>query len=81
MSQEDKNALSEEFLDKLRYFMQDNDARRASRNMRTVFFDYLRFQQGNLDTQFDYILNDVEVTIKLLELIADESKQWRDKVT
>src|SRR4051794_33236526 len=81
MSQENKSALSEEFLDKPRYFIQDNDAQRASRNLRAVFFDYLRFQQGNLDTQFDDILNDVEATIKLLELIAGENKEWREKVT
>lgn len=78
--QGDKTTFSEEFTDKLRYFIQDNDALRAIRNLRAVFFDYLRFSQGNLDTQFDYIVNDVEATIKLLELIAGESKEWRDKL-
>ena len=78
--QGDKKAFSEEFTNKLRYFIQDNDALRASRNARAVFFDCLRFQQGNLDTHFDDILNDVEATIKLLELIAGESKEWRDKL-
>lgn len=79
--QGDKTSFSEEFTDKLRYFIEDNDALRASRNVRAVFFDYLRFSQGNLDTQFDYIVNDVEATIKLLESIASESKEWQDKVT
>ncbi len=75
MSTEDKSELSEGFQDKLRYFIQDNNAQRASRNLRAVFFDYLRFSQGNLDTYFDEILDDVEATIKLLELIAVESKE------
>ena len=41
---EDKNSLSEELLERLRYFIEDIDAMRASRNLRKVFFDYLKFQ-------------------------------------
>lgn len=79
--QEDKGILSENLRDKLRYFIQDNDALRASRNIRRVFFDYLKFQDGMSDTDFDKILIDIEATISLLEFIADESNEWRDKIS
>jgi hypothetical protein len=38
--------------------------------MRKVFFDYLRFQKGNLDTEFDEILNDIETVIDFMESIT-----------
>jgi hypothetical protein len=81
MLQDDKSALSEEFIDKLRYFIQDNDALRVSRNMRKVFFDYLKFQDGMSDKDFDKIITDVEAVFELLDALAGESKEWRDKVT
>lgn len=71
---DNKYTLSEDLRDKLRYFIQDNDALRASRNLRRVFFDYLRFQDGLSDTDFDNILTDIEATISLLECIANEHK-------
>ena len=76
----DKFTLSEDLLDKLRYFIQDHDALRASRNLRRVFFDYMRFQDGLSDTDFDNILTDVEATISLLECIADERKGLQEKL-
>ena len=77
---DDKQILSEEILDKLRYFIEDNDPLRVSRKLRSVFFDYVRFQYTGLPTDFDEILNDVEHTIELMELLSEESKGWRNKL-
>jgi hypothetical protein len=70
----------EALLDKLMYYIRDNDPLRASRKLRKVFFDYLRFQVGMIDTDFDNILTDVEAALNLLDAIADESKVYRDKL-
>ncbi len=70
----DKNALSEELLERLRYFIEDVDAQRASRNLRKVFFDYLKFQDGMSDKDFDKILTDIEALLDLLDTIAIEKK-------
>lgn len=45
-----------------------------SRNMRKVFFDYLRQQQAGLDVEFSNVLNDVESIIELLEDIGVNNK-------
>jgi len=71
---EDKNALSEELLEKLRYFIEDINAQRAGRHVRKVFFDYLKFQDGMNDTDFDKILIDIEALLDLLDTIAVEKK-------
>lgn len=72
---EDKNALSEELLEKLRYFIEDIDAQRASRHLRRVFFDYLKFQDGMSDNDFDKILTDIEAILDLLDTIAIEKNK------
>jgi len=72
------HSLSEDLLDRIKYFIEDNDPLRVSRNLRKVFFDYMKFQKGNLDADFDGILTDVESVIDLLEFIGDETKSWRD---
>jgi len=80
MSGDNNPVLSEELLNTIRYLIQDKDLTRMSRNLRLVFFDYLRFQNAGLDVEFDAILNDIESIIDLLEVIEDESKSWRDKL-
>lgn len=72
---EDKNALSEELLERLRYFIEDIDALRASRHLRRVFFDYLKFQDGISDKDFDKILTDIEALLDLLDAIAFEKNK------
>ena len=66
--------LSEKLLEVIKNFDQERNAVRISRNLRKVFFDYLRFQNTGLDVDFDLIIEDVEAAIKLFELIADETK-------
>ena len=80
MSGDNNPVLSEELLNTIRYLIQDKDLTRMSRNLRLVFFDYLRFQNAGLDVEFDAILNDIESIIDLLEVIEDESKSWREKL-
>jgi len=81
MSKGENDSLPEELLNKLKYYFQDVDPLRASRSLRKVFFDYLRFQDGLRAMDFDTILNDVETAIELLELIADEKMKGGIKVT
>ena len=69
-----KHKLSKKLKDDIRYFAKDNDALRVSRNLRKVFFDYLRYQKEGLDVNFDLVIDDVEAAINLVELFADETK-------
>ncbi len=72
---EEKNALSQELLERVIYFIQDIDAQRASRNLRKVFFDYLKFQDGMSDKDFDKILTDIEALLDLLDtIVIDKNK-------
>ncbi len=50
-------------------FIEDNDLNRMSRNLRKVFFDYLRQQHAGLDIEFSNVLDHVENVIELLEFI------------
>jgi hypothetical protein len=70
MEGENDIVISEDLLNKFRLFIRDNDPLRISRNLRKVFFDYLRFQQDCLDNDFDQILSDVETVINLMECIG-----------
>ncbi len=74
MSEDNKFVLSEDFLNQIRYFIQDKDTQRVSRNLRMVFFYYLRFQASGLPLAFDEIMNDIEATIELLEAISRREK-------
>lgn len=64
------NEVSDEVLEQFKMFVGDCDSLRISRNMRKVFFDYLKFQQGNLVNNFDEILFDVEQAINFFESIS-----------
>jgi len=66
--------LSKELADKMRYFIQDTSPARVSRNLRIVFFDYLRNQQEGLPMEFDQILNDMQNLFELLDVAAKEKK-------
>lgn len=66
--------LGENTLNKVRYFIQDNDGNRVARNLRKVFFDYMRFQQGSLDVDFDEMLDDFENVILLMEMLGEERR-------
>jgi len=81
MSIEDARVLSDKLLDRFKCLVEDVDAQRTSRNLRRVFFDYLRFQQGTMDTDFEEILDDIDSLISLMDAIADETKSRRGKVT
>ncbi|MFA6151028.1 MAG: hypothetical protein WC716_06900 [Chitinophagaceae bacterium] len=65
------NEISDEVLEQFKIFVSDCDTLRISRNLRKVYFDYLKFQQGNIDNNFDEILSDVEHTINFFEAISD----------
>jgi hypothetical protein len=67
---ENIDELPDELVGSFKSFVQENDTSRMAVNMRKVFFDYLRFQKGNLDTEFDEILNDIETVIDFMESIT-----------
>lgn len=64
------NEVSDEVLEQFKLFVCDCDTLRISRNLRKVFFDYLKFQQGNLDNNFEEILFDMEQAINFFESIS-----------
>lgn len=68
----DKLCISDTLLERLKFFIEDTDALRVSRNLRKVFFDYLKFQDGMSDKDFDKILTDVEAVFELLDAFAVE---------
>ena len=77
---EDKSfVFKEELLNKVRYFIEDNDGNKVARNLRKIFFDYMRFQQCSFDIEFEEMLSDVESVIQLMELIGDERQRWREQ--
>ena len=65
--------LSDKLMEKLNSFNKDHDSLRISRSLRKVFFDYLRFQDAGLSTDFDIVIEDVETAIQLMESFADET--------
>lgn len=67
---ENIDELPDELVGLFKTFVQDNATHRIAVNLRKVFFDYLRFQQGNLDTEFDGILNDIEAVIDFMESVT-----------
>ncbi|MBN9485531.1 MAG: hypothetical protein BGO70_03675 [Bacteroidetes bacterium 43-93] len=69
MAEQNRQKLTEESIDRIQKFVEDNDLNRMSRNIRRIFFDYLRQQQAGLDIEFNDVLNDVENVIDLLEEI------------
>ena len=69
MAEQNRQKLTEESIDRIQKFVEDNDLNRMSRNLRKIFFDYLRQQQAGLDIEFNEVLNDVENIIDLLEYI------------
>ena len=80
MNDDNKFVLSDELLNQIKYFIQDKDATRVGKNLRVVFFDYLRFQTSGLPLDFDEILNDVETVLDMLQVIDEESKSWHNNV-
>jgi len=70
----DKNGLSKELADKMRYFVQDTSPARVGRNLRIVFFDYLRNQREGLPMEFDQLLDDMQNLFELLDVAAEERK-------
>jgi hypothetical protein len=74
MADESKLVPSQEFIDQIARFVEVSDPLRASRNLRRVFFDYLRFQEGMTATEFDAIITDIENLMDLLDTIAIETK-------
>lgn len=55
-------------------FFEGNDLNKMSKNLRKVFFDYLRYQKAGLDLEFGEILYDIESLLEFLESISEEIK-------
>ena len=70
----DKNGLSKELADKVRYFIQDTSPNRISKNLRALLFGYLRNQAEGMPVDLEEILNDMEALFDLLDVAADEKK-------
>jgi ferritin len=66
------NNFSQEFLDGMRYFLQDHSPERIDKNLRLVFFDYLRNQREGLPIEFDEVLNDIEALFVLIQTMRNE---------
>lgn len=67
--------FTEALSDRLEHFFGSACPQRISRSLRKVFFDYLRMQHAGLDIEFDYILDDIENLIELMEFASEELKQ------
>ena len=70
----DKNGLSQELADKVRYFIQDTSPARVSVNLRAVLFGYLRDSREGLPIDLDMILDDMEALFELLDVAAGEKR-------
>jgi hypothetical protein len=70
----DKNGLSQELTDKIRYFIQDSTSMRVSKNLRAVLFGYLRNAREGLPVDLDMVLDDMEALFELLDVAAEEKK-------
>lgn len=79
MNEDNDPFLSEELLDNIRYYIEDNNLLRVSRHLRKVFFDYMRFHHDNYDAEFEDILYDIENLLEFIDLIADHTGHLRDK--
>ena len=75
MSEDKSFVFKEDLLNKFRYFIEDNDGNKVARNLRKIFFDYMRFQQYNFDIEFEEMLDDVENVIQLMELLGEERRR------
>lgn len=64
--------FSQEFLNEMRFFLQDHSPERIDKNLRLVFFDYLHAQREGLPTEFDEVLNDMEALFSLVETMRNE---------
>lgn len=69
---DEKNVVSDALMDRFKLFVEDVDALRVSRNLRKVFFDYLKFQDGMSDRDFDKVVSDVEAVFDLLDAVIAE---------
>lgn len=69
---DEKNIVSDALMDRFKLFVEDVDALRVCRNLRKVFFDYLKFQDGMSDRDFDKVVSDVEAVFDLLDAVIDE---------
>jgi hypothetical protein len=70
----DKNGLSQELADKVRYFIQDTSPARVSVNLRAVLFGYLRSAREGLPIDLDIVLDDMEALFELLDVAAGERR-------
>ena len=75
MSQQEKNGIPPELQEKLQDFIENANTVRIGRHINLIFFDYLRYQTDGLDVNFDYIINDVEKIIDLMNAITDLYKK------
>jgi len=70
----DKNGLSQELADKVRYFIQDTSPARVSVNLHAVLFGYLRSAREGLPIDLDIVLDDMEALFELLDVAAGERR-------
>jgi len=68
------NNFSKEFLNGMRDFLQNHSPERIDKNLRLVFFDYLRNQREGLPTEFDEVLDDMEALFLLIKTIRIEKR-------
>ncbi len=73
---DDHSFPSQELLDYLKLFIQDNSIARIQNSLRTVFFDYLRYNHEALQVEFENVLDDIQALLKLTTLIGEESKTF-----
>ncbi len=71
----DKNVLSKELTDKMRYFIQDTSPIRVSNNLRAVLFGYLRNAREGLPVNMDMVLDDMDALFELLYAIEVDKRQ------
>ena len=66
--------FSKEFLNGMRDFLQNHSPERIDKNLRLVFFDYMRNQREGLPTEFDEVLDDIEALFMLIDTMKSEER-------
>jgi hypothetical protein len=67
---------SAEMTNELRYFLQDNDIVRMQRNLRKVFFEFVKQQQAGMDVEFDTVICDIENVFLFLDKCQIEGQTY-----
>lgn len=64
----------------MRYFIQDHSVIRVNRSLSKLLYGYLRNMNTGIEDGYDEVLQDIEALQELLNVLEDETKDWRAKL-